>query len=217
MKNQMKAKEKNVLNQTFNLIRAKAFDKALKLIEDYLALDGDKSPGIVANLSYLYNAFKTPDKSKLDAYVAEVGRHIRENKDYQITAVMENFLSLTSSKGYARETMELFEFMLHASAPITVFCWINYTFAASHQGNEGMDRALALFESHLQGQEQFFGEFPMIFGNAASLFALRGNPDKALHYLKLCKKWDYDNFKSLQKSKDFESMKALDEFQKLFV
>ncbi|MBN1525509.1 MAG: hypothetical protein JW904_13590 [Spirochaetales bacterium] len=216
MQNQLKAREKNVLNQTFNLIRTKAFEKALKLIEDFLDEGGKKSPGIVANLSYLYNAFKTPDKSKLDVYVAEVSSYLRENQEYQITAVMENFLSLTSSKGYARETMELFEFLLRAAAPITVFCWINYTYAAGLLDDESKDRVSALVDSRMPKEERYFGEFPMIFGNTASLLALRGKHDRALHYLRLCKKWDYDNFNSLRNSKDFKSMTGLDEFQRLF-
>ncbi len=209
-----KPDENFILNKSFNLIKTNEHKEAKEILEKYLEQGGEKTPNILVNLIYVWRN-QIPDKSVLDKYLVEITELIKGNSSYQADNLLENFLGLTSSQGYNKETIELGDYLFEKNGNIPPNCWVNYTYAAFFM-EEYHQKVVTKMDSLLPELENHLGKNPMSFANLACIYVKLKNKDRAINYLKLCKKHKHPAFSTFITDEDFKPLWKDAEFLKLF-
>lgn len=210
-----KLEEDYVLNSTFNMIKKNKPKDALKLINTFLEQGGKRSVKILTNLFYCYQLCPLPPKPDMDALVKDTDTLIRDDSAYRDIGLLENFLCLISSHGYLNATVDLIDF-LDSKMTLSASCWVNYTYAAYSMDQATQEKVIEKMDAMAQKKESFLGDGVLMFGNTASIHCKLGNEEKALSYLKLCKKYNHPRFPTFPTDEDYKILWDKPEFKKLF-
>ena len=73
-----------------------------------------------------------------------------------------------------------------------------------------------LADKYLTTNEKSISKDPMPFASIVYIYAKLGDSEKAIHYLKLCKKYKYNGFTAMRNDEDLKFLSELGEFKSLF-
>ncbi len=208
--------ENFILNKTYSLVNSGNNKAAHKVITEYVKNGGKKSPNILVNLCHSYWQYKAPEKKEFDQFIKETGQLIKTKKEYQIVVLIENYLGMLSNYKLCEDTNDFFEYLLDNKIKLSPNCWISYMYAGVYANVNIQNKTVILADKYLIENEKDLTLNPMPFANIVYIYALLGNVEKAIHYLNLCKKYNYSYFKAMQTEQELKSLWELEEFKVLF-
>ncbi len=190
--------------------------EARDCLEAYEAEGGPMTAKILANLCCACQRDVEADAATLSRLVSTVRERLRLESDLRQRALIENFLGLTSSRGFNGETVELVEFLDQAGIKLSQSCWVNYQYAASLMDAGTKQRVADAMDARIKANEGFFRALPASISNMVYAYADLGLMEDALRYARLCAKHKSPMIAKLRKDPDLKALHALKEFQELF-
>lgn len=189
---------------------------AQKLLLDYLRDGGLKTHDVLGNLFFTLGRLPLP-AAEHTALVDETLAAMAKKPELMRAALIENMCVVLNNLGRGAESLELCERAMADDVLLDGNCYIGFTYGAyASQDRAVMRRAIEHVERRMAENPEMLHESPAVFDNTAGIYVALGDVPKALEYVRLCKKYKYENFKAMPSMPEYASIKNDPEFKKLF-